>query len=69
MVVVGVISYYCSEPLLKMMPQDKDGNVAREYSSLPVLMCIGGIGLCVFGFLYAKDACETELINRHKEEV
>ena len=50
-----------------MMPQDKDGNVAREYSTIPVLMCIGGLGLGMFGFLYAKVTCENQLIKNHKQ--
>jgi hypothetical protein len=67
MVVCGVISYYCSEPLMRLMPQDKNGNIPREYSSIPVLMNIGGLGLAFFGLLYASVACETELISRHKQ--
>jgi len=67
MVIAGVLSYYCSEPLMRLMPQDKEGNIPREYSSIPVLMNIGGLGLAFFGFLYAKHECETELISRHKQ--
>jgi hypothetical protein len=68
MVVCGVISYYCSEPLMLLMPQDKDGNIAWQYSSFPVLLDIGGIGLAFFGFLYASYEAKEELKRRFSEE-
>jgi hypothetical protein len=69
MVIVGVLAYYSSEPLMKLMPQDKDGNIAWQYSSVPVLLNIGGLGLAFFGLLYASSLCETELISRHKQRI
>lgn len=67
MVVLGIFAYYSSEPLMLMMPQDKDGNIAREYSTIPVLLDIGGLGLMFFGFLYASYYCETALIKHNKQ--
>jgi Na+-driven multidrug efflux pump len=68
MIVVGVISYYCSEPLIRLMPQDKDGNIAWQYSSFPVLLNIGGLGLAFFGLLYANYEAKEELQRRFLEE-
>ena len=67
MVVAGVVSYYCSEPLMRLMPQDRDGNIAWQYSFVPVLMDTGGLGLAFFGFILASYECETELKYRHKQ--
>jgi len=61
MIIAGIVSYYCSEPLMRLMPQDKDGNITWQYSFVPVLMDIGGLGLAFFGLLYANYEAKKEL--------
>jgi hypothetical protein len=67
LIAAGVVCYYEGWNYLNSLPQDKDGVPPFLESRIGIMLVIGGIALDVWGFLWIKYECETEIERRKKE--